>query len=64
MDKEAEIKAVIQEYRESRERIRAVIQEYEDTEYRLFKVMLDKINAISDRAHSAQINSELAAALD
>ena len=57
-------KDIIQEYREARERIRAIKAEYEATEYRLFKIMLDKLQALSDSAHSAQIYSELADALD
>lgn len=55
---------LIQDFRESRAQIRAIIAEYEATEHRLFKSMLDQLQAISESTHSAEIYSELENALD
>lgn len=52
-------KEIIQEYRETRESIRGIIEKLEREEYAAFKVMLDKLQALSDSAYSAQIYSEL-----
>ena len=61
---ERDPKKIIQDYRESSAQIRAIIAEYEATEHRLFKVMLDKLQAASDCAYSAEIYSELEGALE
>jgi len=57
-------KEIIQEYRESGERISAIIAEYEATRYRLFKIMLDKLQSLSENSHSTEIYREFENALD
>lgn len=55
---------IIQEYREAGEKISEIIAEYESTRYRLFKIMLDKLQSVNKDTHSNQVYSQFENALD
>ena len=56
MNKNDETEKIIKEFRDSKEQIRKIISDYEAQEFRLFKIMLDRLQQIKQYNSTDQNN--------